>query len=164
MARTTKALSGGGKDKVLRGVVTGVEGVDPDVGEAVVGALSEAITEVRVRREVWDAVRAADQAVPVVRPAPTATPSPPALEPVAPPPPARTFDPYAFSAVAVFTRKGVAGLTAELDRITAPADLQALATAQHLGVDPALTDPATLRTEIIKGVERRIAERQAAAG
>lgn len=161
MARTTKALSGGGKDKVFRGVVGGVDGLDGTMIEAVTDALSEAITEVRVRREVWDALREAADTAPILRP--PSVRIVPEAKTAAPMIAAPAFDPYAFSAIAVFTKQGAAGLSVELGKIAGAADLQALAAAQHLGVDPAMTDVAALRAAIVSGVERRIADRKAAA-
>jgi hypothetical protein len=73
------------------------------------------------------------------------------------------FDPFAFSAVVTLSRRGKDGLLRQLEEINSALDLRQLADAQHLGVDPSITDIDELRTEIVKGAERRIAERRAAA-
>ena len=168
MARTTKQLSGSGKDKFLRAIVDSVDGVDAGTASALGERLCDTVTEVRVRREVWDDLK--EPKAPETRafrparaPTPKAAPSQPktAHVPVVQAPPA--FDPFAFSAVAVYARKGKSGLAAELARITSAEDLHTLSVAQHLAIDPALTDPASLREAIVAGVERRIAERKAAA-
>jgi hypothetical protein len=173
MARTTKQLSGGGKDKFFRGLVASVEGLPVAAAAAVTARLIEDVTDVRVRRETWQAgakgaVGVADAAAPAVAKSVKSEPvarSPVAKSPVAEPlaPPATAFDPFAFSAVAVFTRKGKAALVAELDSIARAIDLQALAAAQHLAVAIDLTDPIAIRAAIVVGTERRIAERKAAA-
>lgn len=75
----------------------------------------------------------------------------------------QTFDPFAFSAVVALSRRGKDGLLRQLEEIQSAIDLRQLADAQHLGVDPAVTDAEELRHAIILGAERRIAERRAAA-
>ncbi len=59
MARTTKQLSGAGKDKLLAGLVAGEAGITQDAADRLRARLTQAITEVRVRREVWDELREA---------------------------------------------------------------------------------------------------------
>lgn len=158
MVRHTKPLSGGGKDKFLRGVVHTVEGVPDTARQALVRELSHSIAEVRVRRDAYERIR--DQPA---RPASAAVPAHPS--PPAPPAPTAkpAFDPFAFSAVAVLTKKGKAALQAEFDKITSVDDLRRLGDAQHLALDPALTDIAAIRDCLVAGAERRIAERKAAA-
>ena len=85
----------------------------------------------------------------------------PAEQPAAKPAP--PFDPYVFSAVAVLTREGRDALLLRLAAIAAPADLGALARAQHLAIPDGVTDPAALRLAILAATERRIADRRAAA-
>lgn len=157
MARTTKQLSGGGKDKFLRGVVAGVADVPAEAAARVTAALTDAITEVRVRREAWGNERAA----------PAGSPPPPKLKPAAPPPVAApaapAFDPFAFSAVAVLTKKGKVALLSQLGTIASAEHLRKFAEAQHLALDPAVVDAADIRAAIVAATERRIAERKAAA-
>ena len=54
MSRTTKQLSGGGKDKFLRAVAGAVASVAPADAERIGALLAASITEVRVRREAWE--------------------------------------------------------------------------------------------------------------
>lgn len=159
MARTTKQLSGGGKDKFLLGVVASVDGVTPAVADRIGAALADGIAEVRVRRDVWDAQRSAPASRPMAATAPVAATAKPttAIET------APAFDPFAFSAVALLTKKGKAALAAALDKIDTVDNLRRLAEAQHLALDPAVSDMAAIRTAIIAATERRIAERKAAA-
>jgi hypothetical protein len=176
MARTTKQLSGGGKDKFLRGLVEAVRDMPAGAATRVSDALVDGITEVRVRREVWEQLRSGE---PVA--APEVTPAAPkaqkakdkarvaapvevaASPPAAPATPEAGFDPFAFSAVALLTRKGKPALAAALDQIERAEDLRSLAQAQHLALDPAMTDVVAIRAAIVAGTERRIAERKAAA-
>jgi hypothetical protein len=159
MARTTKQLSGGGKDKFLRGIVA--EAGLADVAAArMVDALTSSITEIRVRRDIWEDISKAEPSKGAQEDVPTiVVPTPPAVVEAA----ATSFDPFAFSAVALLSKKGKAALAAELDKIGAAAHLHKLAAAQHLAVDPSLQDVAALRAAVIAGAERRIAERRAAA-
>ena len=174
MARTTKQLSGGGKDKFLRAVVAGETSVGGEVAERLAATLTDAITEVRVRREVWEAtskpapgekgLRAAKvKAAATASVAAAKAETPPSVaKPVAPA--ATPFDPFAFSAVAVLTKKGKAALAAELGKVAAAADLKSIATAQHLAIDLSIEDAAALREALVTATERRIADRRAAAG
>ncbi len=76
--------------------------------------------------------------------------------------PEAPFDPYAFSAVAVFTQGGRDALMERLAAIAAN-NLRALALAQHLAVPDGAVEPGELREAIVKGTEQRIADRRAAA-
>ncbi|MEQ1576617.1 MAG: hypothetical protein ABL894_03095 [Hyphomicrobium sp.] len=76
--------------------------------------------------------------------------------------PAR-FDPFAFSAVSVLARKGKDALLARLNDITTAENLREFAIAQHIAIDQTLTKTEDLRIAIVKGTERRIAARRAAA-
>jgi hypothetical protein len=163
MVRNTKPLSGGGKDKFLRGLVDAVADVPPGVRLALSAELTQAISEVRVRRQAYDRVR--DQPDSPGAPAKVAStravpPKAEALPPAATPP---AFDPFAFSVVAVLTKKGKAALLVELDKVLAVEDLRRIADAQHLALDPELSFASHIRAAIVIGAERRIAERKAAA-
>jgi hypothetical protein len=151
MARTTKQLSGGGKDKFLRAVVAEVE-LPADAAKRLGDRLAHTVTEVRVRRDAWEALSKSQMPAPAVAPPPPQTVDP-----------GVGFDPFAFSAVAVFTKKGKPALAAELARIATADHLKAFAAAQHLAVDATLAAPADLRAAIVAAVERRIADRKAAA-
>jgi hypothetical protein len=149
MAGKTKALSGPGKDKFLRAIAADAA----DKG-ALLEALHATVPEIRVRLEVWKET--------LTRHKPSHD-SPPKQGPVETKAEPKPFDPYAFSAMAVLTKQGRAGLESKLASIASANDLRALADAQHLAVDAQTTDAATLRAAIIAGAERRIAERIAAA-
>ena len=73
------------------------------------------------------------------------------------------FDPFAFSAVSVLARKGRDALLARLGEIASAEHLREFAIAQHIAIDQTLTAADDLRLAIIKGTERRIAARRAAA-
>jgi hypothetical protein len=153
MAGHSKTASGGGKDKVLRRIVESVDDLTDVQRTATTARLCATIASVRIRTKCYDALTPAQVASP---PAQVVMPSAPAAAPV--------FDPYAFSVVAVLARKGAAAVASELERIVDPAHLHALANAQHLGVDPGLTDPEALRAAMLAGAQRRLADRKAAAG
>lgn len=167
MVRHTKPLSGGGKDKFLRGLVDGVENVPESARGALKRELTEGILEVRVRRAAYDRVRAATPRQadePPAAPSPKLPPAPaPAVTETVAPPSKPVFDPFAFSVVAVLTRKGRDALLETLAAIEAVEDLRSLALAQHLALDPDLASADEIRAAIVAGAERRIAERKAAA-
>ena len=73
------------------------------------------------------------------------------------------FDPFAFSVVAVLTKSGPEALLRQLARISEPAHLRKIAEAQHIAIDPKLDDLDELCLAIVRGAQRRIAARRAAA-
>ncbi len=171
MARTTKQLSGGGKDKFLRALVASEAAISADAARRLGDTVCAAIADIRVRRDMWDAIRETPEAEPgpaavaaqnpeVSQPKsrPAVKPAQPAAVDVAP-----TFDPFVFSALAVLAKKGAAALSDRLADIAAVSDLHALAAAQHLSVDARVTDVAALRAAILAATESRLAERRAAA-
>lgn len=171
MARTTKQLSGGGKDKFLRAIVAAEAGIGEDAAERLTATLIDAVTEVRVRREVWEATSKPGPGEKGLRAKAKPTAAPSTTEPVAPVIGAAStvsasvpFDPFAFSAVAILTKKGKDALAAEFAKIATAEHLRALANAQHLAIDQALGDVVALRDALVTATERRLAERRAAAG
>jgi hypothetical protein len=159
MARTTKQLSGGGKDKFLRGLVAQNSDLPGAAAARVIEALTSSISEIRVRRDVWEHVsKSQPKQMPETAPA-TAVAPVAAAEDVS----AVAFDPFAFSAVALLSKKGKPALAAELEKIANAEHLHKLAAAQHLAVEPSIRELAVLRAAIIAGAERRIADRRAAA-
>ena len=85
-----------------------------------------------------------------------------------PPVPEKLFDPYAFSVVALMSKKGREALSTRLAAIDSNAHLVQLAEAQGLEIDPPAVDAAgetidKLRDAILAAAERRIANRRAAA-
>ncbi len=78
-------------------------------------------------------------------------------------PEAIAFNPFAFSAVVVLARHGRDALLGKLAEIESADLLRRLADAQHLAIDPALSDPAEIRQAIVSGAAKRIDARRAAA-
>lgn len=113
--------------------------------------------------------------LPQTSPAVAAMPDPPAnalhspqpettaAPPLPPGAPAEPFDPYAFSAVVVFSKTGKSGLAKRLAEIKKSEHLYAFADAQHLGVERGLKKSEDIRKAIIAATERRLANRKAAA-
>ena len=155
MGRSTKTYSGGGQAKFFRDLFR----ADGDVPEAAITRLvaqcEAKIAHVRVR-----AVPLAAQATGVK---PASVPAPTAVTPTPTVSAAAAFDPFAFSVVAMLAKKGRLVLEAKLSEIKAVEQLRGIADAQHLGIDAGVTDAAALRSAIVTGAERRMAERKAAA-
>ncbi len=172
MARTTKQLSGGGKDKFLRAIISGECQLPTDAAVRLGDSLCASIADIRVRRDTWEALRDAPISA-TSPPHPPAPPAPPAQTPPAAPvtlPEAQplaaatsTFDPFSFSALATLAKKGADALAARLSEIESAADLQAIATAQHLAVDAKLTELGALRAALLAATQARLDERRAAA-
>ena len=89
---------------------------------------------------------------------------PPVLAPHSP-----TFDPYAFSAMAVLVKEGREALVARVEAVATADALRRLAAAQSVRLpaelldDPA-TPPARLREAFVAAVEQRLAHRKAVTG
>jgi hypothetical protein len=179
MARTTKQLSGGGKDKFLRALVANETSIPADAAARLGEDLCAAIADVRVRRETWETIRAAPavEAPALKTAAPVAaltvpkaasakskaTAKPTVMQAAPAPAAALVFDPFAFSALALLTKKGAGALSARLAEVATAKDLHALASAQHLSVDAGLTDLSALRAAMLAATQARLAERRAAA-
>ena len=155
MARATKQLSGGGKDKLICDMIASEPSIAVDAAARLSDSMCNAIKNMRVDTEVWEQHRLAREAAKTAA-APLATDAAPVSAPTA-------FDPFAFSALAILTKKGAAELATRLAAIGSAANLHALAKAQHLAIDPKITDLAALRTAVMTATESRLAERRAAA-
>ncbi len=161
MARTTKQLSGGGKDKLLRGLIAAETSITAAAALRLGDAMCAAIADVRVRREAWETSRnqPPSPGAHSMSPASISTEAAATARSDVPPP----FDPFVFSALAVLTKQGAAALAARLAAIAELADLRQLAQSQHLAIDLAMTDLGALRAAIVAATEARLAERRAAA-
>jgi hypothetical protein len=147
----------------FRAVLAGEATLDEATRERLVAALSRPVN----RMLVWH--NPADEPTAATEPVAEEVAAAPLAE-IAPWPdaasadePEAAFDPYAFSAVAVFTQGGRDALMERLAAIDPPRHLRALALAQHLAVPDAVVEPGELREAIVKGTEQRIADRRAAA-
>jgi hypothetical protein len=76
---------------------------------------------------------------------------------------AENFNPYLFSALVALAKHGSDGLMLRLKDIKTAENLRAFAEAQHVPVDAALKRTDDIRKAIVAGVERRLADRKAAA-
>ena len=156
MARTTKQLSGGGKDKFLRGLIADAQ-LPAEAALQLADAMCGAIADIRVRRDAWEDKLYSS----AIEHNPAATHTSPA-EPL-PDAKATLFDPFVFSALAILTKNGRAALTERLTTIGNVTDLKAFAKAQHLALDATLSEPNAIREAIVTATEARLLERRAAA-
>lgn len=150
MKRTTIELSGAAKDCLLRNFFRDEVGAGEALADRLARESSALFVGVRVRKGQLGLRRRARAAPKEV---------PPAHE---------AFDPFAFGLVPVFQREGREGLLARLSAIAEPGNLQLLARSQqivlpvHLRSGPAAQ--VELCSAIADAVERRVAQRRAAAG
>lgn len=79
------------------------------------------------------------------------------------PQPPPSFNPFAFSAVATLLEFGRGELMLRLEQIGSADQLRMFAAAQHLSIDPHLTQTADLRLAIAESAERRLSNRKSAA-
>lgn len=183
MAKATKQLGGGAKDKYFRELFAAAPGLAPVMAKRLAELTRAEVSQVRVRQPLIDRARHFGTTPPAETPtsAPAssaksgavAAPATPAA-PAEPAPPiaavdaekaagAAPFDPFAFTAVVVLKRQGADALKKRLDEIAEPAHLRQLADKQHLGVPADAADAATLRAAILKAAQLRIDDRRAAA-
>jgi len=89
------------------------------------------------------------------------------LPPMPVPRSAPAFDPYAFNAILMLKRQGRDALAAKLGEIGEVTHLRQLAEAQLIGLDQVMrVGPVAiedLREAVLRGVERLVADRRAAA-
>lgn len=80
---------------------------------------------------------------------------------------AEAFDPYAFGLIPIYQREGGAALRTKLDTIASVDHLRKMARAQQIGLPANIrrgeVSPETVRDAIMSAVEKRIADRRAAA-
>ena len=170
MAKATKQLGGGAKDKYFRDLFAAAPGLAPVLARRLTELTKAEVSQVRVRQPLLDRAGLLGSAAETT-PTAEAKPSKPAqTEPPAKPAeaakPAETkaaFDPFAFTAVVVLKRQGADALAKLLAEIADPAHLRQLADKQHLGVPADTQDAPTLRQAILKSAQSRIDDRRAAA-
>jgi len=150
MGKATKELSGKSKEKYFRELLRAHGGIEPGEAKRLERVLFDEVRHIRVR---WPVPERGKGARVVGAAGPSAAEAPAAS----------AFDPNAFSLVVVLRTDGREGLLAKLGQIGSAEHLRAIAKAQHVAVDPALTDRAAIEAAILAGTERRIANRQAAA-
>ncbi len=182
MRRTNRKLSGPRLKRFLQHFFRSQPGVDAALAERLVATSAALFASVRVRRT---ARPSAPPAAPVGsalpdQPAPTA-PDPRyakiaaslhgqerAAPSSAPPAEPAAFDPYSIGLVPTYQRQGPDGLRAKLAGIADVGDLRKMARAQQIVLPIELrageADADAVRDGIVAAVEKRIADRRAAAG
>lgn len=160
MGKATRSLSGASQKKYLRDLVGSIDGITPEAAAALTSTCEREIAQVRVRLPIPERGKSS-------KPPPKKAPAePPRAEPATisagTAPAAADFDPFAFSVVVVVTKEGREGLAKKLAGI-GPADLKALAKAQHVALPEGDLSGEDLRAAIIDGALQRIANRKAAA-
>jgi hypothetical protein len=157
MGKATRSLSGASQKKYVRDLVGSIDGITPEAAAALTSACEREIAQVRVRLPIPERGKSAKSGKKNAGTEPARAES----RPAAPPPPAE-FDPFAFSVVVVVTKEGRDGLASKLAAI-GPADLRALAKAQHVALPEGDLSTEDLRAAIVEGALQRIANRKAAA-
>ena len=177
--KAAKKLSGPSLNRFFKRFFQAQPGIDAQTAERLTDISVRTFSSVRIRRIVWRQVHGSAQRRSVRRapeataanPAPATAPDsepenvmPAALEQA----PVAAFDPYGFGLVPVFQREGRDGLLTKLAGIESTDNLRKMARAQQIALPAELRsgDIAldTLREAIAAAVEKRIANRRAAAG
>ena len=174
--KAAKKLSGPSLNRFFKRFFQAQAGIDPQTAERLTDISVRTFSSVRVRRIIWRQVHGSAQRRSVRR-APEVTAANPATAPDAEPEnvtpaapeqaPVVAFDPYGFGLVPVFQREGKDGLLTKLAGIESTDNLRKMARAQQIALPAELRsgDIAldTLREAIAAAVEKRIANRRAAA-
>jgi len=158
MGKATRPLSGASQKKYFRDLVGSIDGVTPEAASALTGACEREIAQVRVRLPIPERGKTSKSA----KKNAGTEPAHAECSAVSAVPVAAEFDPFAFSVVVVVTKEGREGLANKLAAI-GPADLKALAKAQHVALPEGDLSTEDLRSAIVDGALQRIANRKAAA-
>jgi hypothetical protein len=169
---TTKKLTGPAMERLVERLAES-EGLSEPDAQRLARRFARMVSSLQARRaELADLERKPRRPKPPARPAapPPVPASTSTTSPSAPMPsmPSQAFDPFAFGLVPVFQREGRDGLLARLATVTSAEHLRQMARAQQIVLEAALrsgdVEPAALRAAIVTAVEKRIADRRAAAG
>jgi hypothetical protein len=174
LKRNTFRVAGAEKQRLLRALVSRREDAD---------LLDRLISSARVHRSAKDHLfrkrRFAETTLPAPRDAqsePEQMPvAAPAISPTQPPDasqaepePAGAFDPYGLPLVPTFQRGGAGALADRLNEVATVDHLRRMARAQQIALPADIrrgdVAPEAVRAAIVKAVEKRIADRRAAAG
>lgn len=173
MTNATRKITGPQTERFFRAFYAQEPRLDPDIAEALTRRSVATFSSVRVRRAAEGSLgrrigrssgaQPGGTSATAIAPAST-KPDAPALPTAA----AAAFDAYAFGLVPVFQREGRDGLLAKLSGISDIAQLRQMARAQQISLPAELRsgdiEADRLRSAIADGVEKRIADRRAAAG
>ena len=147
-------LIGKRKQEFLAHAVRREPGVDAATANSLAKRLDVAIRSIRVTKEELAALKAGAGGKPAATAAVVK-------------PPAASFDPYVFNAILMFKRQGRDALIARLADISEISHLRQLAEAQLIGLEQDMRTGAVeiedLREAVLRGVERLVADRRAAA-
>lgn len=189
MKRTTNRLAGARLTRFLRAYFASLEEMDPKAAERTADACGQILASARVRQSAVGRVIANQRTARTRAPLPKAPQTAPETAtgtetgtetgttklsphqqehaaPVEQPTPG-AFDPYAFGLVPLFQTEGADAVRTKLDAVASVEQLRALARAQKIGLPVDIrrgdVDAPTVRDAIVRGVEKRIADRRAAA-
>jgi hypothetical protein len=162
MGKATRSLSGASQKKYVRDLVGSIDGITPEAAAALTSACEREIAQVRVRLPIPERGKPAKSSKKNAATEPARVDSSAAAAGPATAAATAEFDPFAFSVVVVVTKEGREGLANKLATI-GPADLKALAKAQHVALPEGELSTEDLRAAIVGGALQRIANRKAAA-
>ena len=168
MTKSSKVLSGPSLGRFLRRFYSSQPQLDKETADHLARVTVQAFASVQLRRVPWAKLRNKTAAVVAKEPSsPTKTSEKePAKEPAAAE--TKKFDPYSFGLVPIYQREGREGLIEKLSTVSQADHLRKMARAQQIVLPAPLRtgdiDPGELREAITVAVEKRIANRRAAAG
>lgn len=165
MKRATRKVSGPQMERFFRHYFAQEPGLESLVAEALTRRSVATFSSVQVRKDVVPGTRPAGA---VVRRPLARTQAAEAAAPTVSQAESAAFDPYAVGLVPTFQREGRDGLLAKLAPIGDIAHLRQMARSQQISLPAELrtgdADATVLRGAIVDAVEKRIADRRAAAG
>lgn len=161
MRKATRKISGPQLERFFRHYYAQEPGLDAQIAETLARRSVATFSSVQVRRDiVGELGRGA-----VVRRVVTRVPAPAADSPSVD---GGDFDPYFIGLVPTFQREGREGLIAKLSGVAGIDQLRQMARAQQISLPAELrsgdVEAGALRVAIADAVEKRIADRRAAAG
>jgi len=175
MKKPSKELSGPSLNRFFRRFFRAQPGLDARAADQLASVAARSIASIRLRRVAWAKLRQRRSKPPAPRAPATPPVPPPDAIAVEPPPPSTAqskpearFDPYAFGFIPVYQREGRDGLLDKLSGISGADNLRKMARAQQIALPAELRKGEIpldeLRAAIANAVEKRMADRRAAAG
>jgi hypothetical protein len=148
-------LIGKRKQAYLAALVRQERAIESDIAERLTNRLDSSIRSLRVTKSELAAAAPNPGKESLAAPETVRRPEP------------KTFDPYAFNAILIFKRGGRPALAAKLMEITEVSHLRMLADAQLISLDRMCRSGNVgideLREALLRGTERLLADRRAAA-
>ena len=179
MPETTVRVKGRALQRFLARLIGARGDIDDTARAALARDLGHMIAGAKIRRIAWSELARRERMAKRLARKPRGAASTGEAQAAASPPPQKAavgetpaganpeFDPYSFGLIPLYQRGGGAALRAKLETVDNVEQLRKMARAQQIGLPAEIrrgaVDAANVRDAIVVAVEKRIADRRAAA-